>query len=137
MTKLFMKSSTNYYYILSIVYSNQHKSIILSHTSMLKSTWMIIHRRKILLYQALVVQRTFRQEDPAIFQLLNVENSILVEQGIEFCCLKTRSPSSFQSTKFSFFNKHNNNYKIKKSKKRNLGCEISTIYRNNQWSRLI
>ena len=76
-----MKSSSNNYYILSIIHSNQHKSIILSHISMIKLAWMMIHKRKRWLYQALVEQRMFELEDPVVFQLLEVEGSIFVERG--------------------------------------------------------
>ena len=39
--------------------------------------------------------------------------------------------------KFFLQHKHNNSSKIQKLEKMPISCEISTIYRNNQWFRLI
>ena len=60
-----MKSSSNNYYNLSVE-SNQHKFALFVHIYMLESIWIMIHKRKDLLYRAWVKLKMLQWENWAI-----------------------------------------------------------------------
>ena len=100
-SNLFMKSSSNYYYSLSIVYSNQHKFITLLYKIMIKIYIDDDTQKEKTIIPSLGGAKDVFVGRSNYFQLLEFENSILIEKGIESYCsgskridpwwLKTRS----------------------------------------------
>ena len=79
MTKPFMKSSTNYYYSLSIVHSNQHNSIILFSYKHVKIIMDDDTQKEKMIIPSFGGVEDFLQEDLTVFKLLDAKDSILVE----------------------------------------------------------
>ena len=80
-----MNSSSNYYYRLSIVYSNQHKFIILLHKIMIKMYIDDDTQKEKTIIPSLGGAEDVSVGRSSFFQLLEPEDSIFVEKGIESC----------------------------------------------------
>ena len=81
----FMNSSSNPYYNLSIVYSNQHKFIILLHKIIIKMYIDDDTQKEKTIIPSLGGGEDVSMGRSSYFQLLEFENSILIEKGIESC----------------------------------------------------
>ena len=89
-SNLFMKFSSNHYYNLSIVYSNQHKFIILLYKIMIKMYIDDDTQKEKIIIPSLGGVADISVSRSSCFQLLKLENSILVENGIESCCSSSK-----------------------------------------------
>ena len=85
-----MNSSSKNYYSLSIIYSNQHKFIILLHKIMIKMYIDDDTQKEKIIIPSLGGANDVSMGRSSCFQLLKLENSILVENGIESCCSSSK-----------------------------------------------
>ena len=85
-SSFFMKSSFNYHYSLSIVYSNQHKFIILLHKIMIKMYIDDDTQKERIIIPSLGGAEDVSVGRSSCFQILEPKDSIFIEKRIESCC---------------------------------------------------